>query len=264
MTVIFAVCSIIIICMGLLYIRNRQKYSNQQNITRYIPNNIIFRLPGFDYYSSEYYKQTKLSYNAVQSDKGRKGEYDIYRILSNYENAGCKFLFNCYLNREDGRTTELDVIMITAKAIFVFESKNYKGWIFGDENDQYWTQCLANKKKSVKEKFYNPIKQNATHINVLRNYINEVVPIYNMVVFSDTATLKEVAVRTTYTKVINIKELEKTVGYLCDISTGALAENLINDIYNKLFPFTQVTHDIKEKHVNNINSMFDNNNRINN
>lgn len=40
---------------------------------------------------------------------------------------------NLYLPKEDGSTTEIDLIMLSETGILVFESKNYSGWIFGDE-----------------------------------------------------------------------------------------------------------------------------------
>ena len=50
-----------------------------------------------------------------------------------------KILRNVYLPKDNGETSEIDVLYITQKGIFVFESKNYSGWIFGDEKGQYWT-----------------------------------------------------------------------------------------------------------------------------
>ncbi|MCR5097842.1 MAG: NERD domain-containing protein [Lachnospiraceae bacterium] len=60
-----------------------------------------------------------------------------------------KVLRNVYLPKDNGETSEVDVIFITQKGIFVFESKNYSGWIFGDEKSQKWTAMLPNKQKKV-------------------------------------------------------------------------------------------------------------------
>ncbi|MEH2957321.1 NERD domain-containing protein [Candidatus Merdisoma sp. JLR.KK006] len=44
--------------------------------------------------------------------------------------------------------------------IYVFESKNYSGWIFGTETQQYWTQTLlSGKGRSQKRQFFNPMYQ---------------------------------------------------------------------------------------------------------
>lgn len=44
-----------------------------------------------------------------------------------------KILRNIYIPKENGETSEIDLLYITQKGIFVFESKNYSGWVFGDE-----------------------------------------------------------------------------------------------------------------------------------
>lgn len=44
-----------------------------------------------------------------------------------------KTLRNVYVPKDDGSTSEIDLLYITQKGIFVFESKNYSGWIFCDE-----------------------------------------------------------------------------------------------------------------------------------
>lgn len=98
-------------------------------------------------------------------------------------------MFNTYLPKgENGETTEIDVIMICYQGIFVFESKNYSGWIFGNEKYKTWTQTLPQGKgrKAKKEKFLNPIMQNKLHIECLQEVLGddlENVPIFSVVVF---------------------------------------------------------------------------------
>ena len=71
-------------------------------------------------------------------DKGHFGEYLIDYALNRAPGYAQK-LCNVYLPYK-GRTSEIDVIMLHETGIYVFESKNYSGWIFGDEKGQYWTQ----------------------------------------------------------------------------------------------------------------------------
>ena len=94
---------------------------------------------------------------------GRHGEKLTERELKLVRFFGRKgkTLRNVYIPKDNGETSEIDVVYITQKGIFVFESKNYSGWIFGDEKDTYWTVMLPNRQKN---RFYNPIKQNRTHI----------------------------------------------------------------------------------------------------
>lgn len=208
--------------------------------------------PKIDYYETEYYKQTKEYYYDILKNPGKLGEYNLYAKIMDYENAGSKFLFNCYLKKENGETTEIDVIMINVRGIFVFESKNYNGWIFGDQKDTNWTQCLPNKKMAVKEQFYNPVKQNDTHIKALKRYIKKFVLYYNIVVFADTATLKGVSVEGEYTKVTNLKNLRKVIYELMLEHNEVLNLEEINRIYDYFYPYTQVSKEVKEQHIKNI------------
>ena len=57
------------------------------------------------------------------------GEYFTYQCIAPL-NGYKKFIFNCYLPKADGETTEVDVILLHESGIYVFESKNYSGWIF--------------------------------------------------------------------------------------------------------------------------------------
>ena len=95
--------------------------------------------------------------------KGKYGEKLTERELKLVQLFGRKgkVLRNVYLPKDNGETSELDVIFITKKGIFIFESKNYSGWIFGDERNRKWTAMLPNKQKN---QFYNPIMQNRTHL----------------------------------------------------------------------------------------------------
>ena len=71
-------------------------------------------------YKQSYYLNTHTNYEDVLNDEGKYGEYLIYKSLRHHEKQGAKFLFNCFLNREDNSTTEIDVMLICQGGIFVF------------------------------------------------------------------------------------------------------------------------------------------------
>ena len=43
-------------------------------------------------------------------------------------------------------TTQIDHIMVSVDGVFVIETKNMKGWIFGDEKQEFWTQTIYKNK----------------------------------------------------------------------------------------------------------------------
>ena len=89
---------------------------------------IVFLLIGLrwflinkEYKNESYYQITHFSYLRVKSDLGKHGEYLIYQRLKDFEKTGAKFLFNVYVPKENGEFSEIDVIMICSKGLFVFE-----------------------------------------------------------------------------------------------------------------------------------------------
>ncbi|MBQ9604136.1 MAG: NERD domain-containing protein [Firmicutes bacterium] len=212
---------------------------------------IIYKSQEKEYLESTYYKITHTPFRAMRTDSGKYGEYLIYHYLKNYENKGAKFLFNCYLPRENEETTEIDVLMIHKSGIYVFESKNYSGWIFGNENNKTWTQTLPSGRKSHKEHFLNPIMQNKLHIKWLKEIIGNEYPIYSIIVFSERCTLKKIELKSNSIKVIKRKEVVNTVNQI-DESCDILNEEKIAEINDKLYSYTQITETEKEKHIENI------------
>ncbi len=205
-----------------------------------------------------YYQITKNSYSSVKYDKGKYAEYLTYISLRHFENNGGKFLFNVFIPKENDKTTEIDVLLICSKGLFVFECKNYSGWIFGHEAQKNWTQTLPQGKgRCHKEYFYNPIMQNASHIKHLKNLVGKNVSIRSIIVFSDRCILKNITVKSDDISVINHYSIAPVVAQICNqIQTDIYTEIEINDIYKKLYPYTQFDYEIKEQHIENIRKKF--------
>lgn len=219
------------------------------------------------YQKEAYYKITHLSYFNVKHDIGRYGEYLTYKKLIDFEKNGAKFLFNIYIPKKDEETTEIDVMMISRKGIFVFESKNYSGWIFGSDDQKYWYQTLpSGRSKSHKEKFYNPIFQNNTHIKYLKSVIGSQIPFYSIVVFSERCTLKNIKLKTSKVRVINRYNIYNTVSSIYNnVNEDLLSDVQIEEIYHILYPLTQVDVIVKQKHIDSIyNNLNINNIQISN
>lgn len=182
---------------------------------------------------------------------GRRGEKLTVRklkLLNLFGREG-RILRNVYIPKDDGTTTEIDIVYVTAKGCFVIESKNYSGWIFGSEDQFKWTVSLPN---GIKNRFYNPIKQNQGHIKRLREYLGGDTPLFSIIVFSERCELKKVTVETPDIKVIKRDRLCATMRNIWDSSPNALDEEGVNALYSKLLPLTKVTKAQKQKHVDDI------------
>lgn len=64
-------------------------------------------------------------------------------------------------------TTQIDHILVSPYGLFIVETKNKKGWIFGSVDQPKWTQSIYGKKYS----FQNPLRQTYRQKKVLSEYL---------------------------------------------------------------------------------------------
>ena len=122
--------------------------------------------------------------------KGKMGEFAVSAHVKLYLDKDHYILLNdCTLPDEQNQTTQIDHILLSPFGVFVIETKNYKGWIFGGERQKMWTQKIY--KKSFK--FQNPLHQNYKHQKVLEAVLADIVDpalIHSVVVFMPDCEFK--------------------------------------------------------------------------
>ena len=93
---------------------------------------------------------------------------------------------NVTLPTADG-TTQIDHIIVSRYGVFVVETKNMKGWIFGNARQRYWTQKIF----KHSQKFQNPLHQNYKHVKTLQSLLGlGDQQIHSVVVFVGEGTFK--------------------------------------------------------------------------
>ncbi len=201
-------------------------------------------------------KYRKSQYGAVSGnslfktalDTGIYGEFLTFVALERL--PGCnKLLTNIYIPKgDDGTTTEIDLLMLHETGIYVFESKNYSGWIFGNEKSKIWTQTLSRGKKN---KFFNPIWQNKGHIRALGNLLSDVdnSAFYSYIVFSERCELKKVSVTSPNVSVYKRNRLLPALMKDIDKRGTILTESQILNLYEALKNYTLVDDQIKLQHI---------------
>jgi Nuclease-related domain len=124
--------------------------------------------------------------------RGTRSERDLVIKLLKYGIPAQHIFHDLYLEKYKGHFSQIDLVAITDFGIVVFEVKEYSGWIFGNANQLQWTQVLGY--GQYKYRFYNPIKQNRTHISELTKQLSEFhqLPVYSMIVFYGNCELKEI------------------------------------------------------------------------
>lgn len=133
-----------------------------------------------------------LKYSSRAEAIGDRGEK---RVSSFLENLDCEDyrVYNDLLIRNGNYTTQVDHIVISRYGVFVLETKNVHGKVYGGGNAEFWKQYLPDtgyKRYGFTQahQLRNPIWQNDGHIKTLRKLVfGNNVPIYGIVVFpSDT------------------------------------------------------------------------------
>lgn len=197
------------------------------------------------YSQSDYQEASGNGFLRTVFNKGNYGEFLTFIKIESLKEYG-HILTNIYLPTKDGMT-EVDLVFIHPTGVYVFESKNYSGWIFGNENHKEWTQSLPNKQKF---KFYNPIWQNRGHISAIKeatSLIDEAFCSY--IVFSERCTLKKIEKYSAQVKVVSRTDLAKD---LRDEIKGAKAKFKVEEV--EMLAMTLRTHchaskEMKESHV---------------
>jgi len=121
--------------------------------------------------------------------KGWWGERQIRLNLRRLDPQRYQCFHDLYLPRPDGQgTTQIDHVVVSPNGIFVIETKNYSGWIFGSENGKEWTQQIYRKKS----RFRNPLHQNALHLRALATHLDLPADrFHSFVYFIGSATFKK-------------------------------------------------------------------------
>ena len=93
-----------------------------------------------------------------------------------------------------GGTTQIDHVFVSRFGVFVIETKNMSGWIYGHTRDRHWTQVFPTRKRS----FQNPLHQNYRHVKAVEGVLEHLgVPpsrfVHSVVAFVGDARIKTAA-----------------------------------------------------------------------
>ncbi|MCH3916090.1 MAG: NERD domain-containing protein [Spirochaetia bacterium] len=177
--------------------------------------------------------------------KGSKGESWIARSLKQLDKDEYLVLNDLLFQTKYG-SSQIDHIVISIYGIFVIETKNYKGWIYGSEASEYWSQIIYKEKNQ----FRNPIRQNLAHVYALKTILSDFrqIPYYPIVVFVGSAKFKNIYA---HTPVIYGNELIQTI--TCSSITPCLSIEQIRQIRQDILFYINKNKVTKSEHVHQIN-----------
>jgi hypothetical protein len=119
--------------------------------------------------------------------KGVLGEWQVNLLIKFFLDKNEYHLIkNVTLSTDDG-TTQIDHIIVSRYGIFVIETKNMKGWVFGSANQKQWTQKIF----KHTSKFQNPLHQNYKHVKTLGACLSTKNDcIFSVIIFIGDSTFK--------------------------------------------------------------------------
>ncbi|MCU5025091.1 NERD domain-containing protein [Bacillus cereus] len=181
--------------------------------------------------------------------KGKAGEKLVKRILSKLDPKSYFVLHNITVYTEYGDTTQIDHIVIAETGVFVIETKNYEGWIYGSEKAARWTQGILRKKSS----FQNPFRQNYKHIKAIEWVMEQQLPCISIAAFHPKCSLKRVDVHSKGKHALYYNDLKSCIESYTEVQ---LTNDEVQHIYQTMLRADITDKDIEKKHVKYLHNKF--------
>ncbi|HJJ48243.1 MAG TPA: nuclease-related domain-containing protein [Methanocorpusculum sp.] len=178
--------------------------------------------------------------------KGAEFEDEVAAFLKSNKIKGYhKVLSNLYVPLGHGKYTEIDCLLVHISGVYVVECKNYSGLITGAAGMKQWNVSYDN---GYRTKLYNPVKQNAGHIEALEEFLPEPAPkMVSKIVFGDDALLKVPA--GLQNEVMSFSALKKTFPKETEDIVREYSPAEVDRIASALLPAVQVPYLARLKHI---------------
>lgn len=154
---------------------------------------------------------------------GRKGERKVERKLGRLNSSKYDRFYDLVLPSRFG-LTQIDHVVVSRYGVFVIETKNYSGWIFGNETSKVWTQVLYGEKHTLE----NPLRQNYRHTNAIESYLS----LHSNTVFSIVVFVGNGKFRTSMPS--NVMYANRLVRYIRSRSDPILSQEQAEWIVDRL------------------------------
>ena len=129
--------------------------------------------------------------------RGNKGEEKVSSTLKKLKVDHHVFNNVSFINEKSEMTHQIDHILVHPHGVFVIETKNYYGEIIADTDEGYWVKIIKGKKEII----HNPLRQNKSHVRIVKKLLKDV-DVISLVVF-----VKNNAPYMGDENVINLKDL---------------------------------------------------------
>lgn len=156
--------------------------------------------------------------------KENEGERIVKRLAKRNLNKDTYHVIHDVILPSDDGTTQIDHIIVSKYGVFVIETKDMTGWIFGNKIHHQWTQVIY----GYKTKFQNPLHQNYKHVKTLQKLLSlNDEQIHSVVVFVGDSTFKT-------DMPMNVTQDFDFIRYVKSLETPVITEQKIIDILSEI------------------------------
>jgi hypothetical protein len=157
--------------------------------------------------------------------KGRVGEARVARLHKQHLDPSVYHTIdNVTFRLASGDTTQIDHIIVSRYGVFIVETKNMKGWIYGGAQQRTWTQVIF----KHKQKFKNPLHQNFRHTEAFREVIRlKKDRIHSVVVFTGSAEFMTEMPE-------NVTDLSTYIGYVQSFVVPILTDDEVSKAIGRI------------------------------
>lgn len=181
---------------------------------------------------------------------GENGERTVSSYLADLECDDYQ-VFNDLLLRDGYYTTQIDHIILSRYGVFVIETKNVHGKVYGSGNAEFWKQYLPDwgyKRYGTTQEHQlrNPLWQNAGHIKSLRRLVfDNDIPIHGIVVFPYETDLYVTADQP-------VLKMWQVVPYIKQYRDKVLSADQLGFYRRRLLEVISTTESDRQQHLNNV------------
>lgn len=173
---------------------------------------------------------------ALRRQAGIAGEQAVKQKIQSIAPTNSKLINNVVLYGKNRKTYQIDHIFINTNGIWIIETKNWSGEIYGEELENDWFQVQGNHK----ERRFNPLQQNFTHCYKIQSILGTDAPINCLVVFIK-ADISNINAK----RICNLRDLPKV---LFSETGKKLTEKQIEYYYQKIIYYQNQCNISSEEH----------------
>ena len=229
------------ICIGLIFLLVRSIKSSIE-LHRFRKKNREAQFSG-----SATSRSRRRTYEEAIGDSGER------HVSSYLANLPCEeyHVFNDLLIRNGKYTTQVDHVILSRYGVFVLETKNVHGKVYGSEKSEFWKQYLPDTgyKRygfTQEHELRNPIWQNDGHIKSLRRLVfDNDVPIYGIVVFPGDTDIYVTAEKP-------VLQMWEVVSYVKGFNKIVISSDQVSYYRRRLLEVISTDETDREHHLENV------------